>query len=111
MDVGIKSKKKAKHFCIEYQFRDSSKTNIKKVIEQLGYTIIEFNYIFNDEDIQNLIDALKISDDLIRSRGFTYANTNQRIVFVNEDFRMKKSELFWRMNLATFIVSTLDMGQ
>lgn len=83
--MGNVAKKKARQFCIEYRFMDSSKENIESVIRQIGYTIVEFSYIFNDEDVQNLIDALKISDDLTRSRGFTYASSNHRIVFLNED--------------------------
>lgn len=79
------AKKKAKQFCLEFKFKDSSKASLEKVIEQFGYTIVEFNYIFNDEDVQILIDSLKISEEVIRSRGFTYADTNHRIVFVNED--------------------------
>ncbi len=86
-------RKKAKQFCIEYEFTVSAKENLVKAVQQLGYTIVEFNCIFNDEDVQTLIDLLGISDDLIRSRGFSYVDSNHRIVFVNEDLSEEEKSI------------------
>jgi len=81
----VDAKSKAKRFCREYGIKNLSIEKIKKIIESQGYTIIEFNYIFNDKDVQTLIDVLGLSEELIRSRGFTYVDSNRRLVFVNED--------------------------
>ena len=80
-EAKLKAKKFLKEFgCgkIDYDF-------LKKVVDQQGYTVVEYNHIFNDEDVETLIEALKLSDNIIRSRGFTYADQNHRIVFVHED--------------------------
>lgn len=59
--------------------------NLCKAVEARGYTIVEFNNIYNDEEVQNLIDALEISEMIMRTRGLTYVDNNYRLVFVHED--------------------------
>lgn len=56
-----------------------------KAVEARGYTIIEFNNIYNDEEVQNLIDALELSEMTMRTRGLTYVDNNYRLVFIHED--------------------------
>lgn len=53
-------------------------------IEKQGYTIIEYNGIFNDENVTSLVEALNIQENIARSKGFTYADGNYRLVFVHE---------------------------
>ncbi len=86
-------KRKARQFYQELNSSEIDYQALKNVIESLGYTVIEFNHIFNDTDVQTLIDNLKISDDILRSRGFTYADINCRLVFVHEDLSLKEKEI------------------
>lgn len=79
------AKLKAQRFLKEFGCGKIDYDFLKKVVEQQGYTVVEYNHIFNDEDVETLIEALKLSDSIIRSRGFTYADQNHRIVFVHED--------------------------
>lgn len=58
---------------------------LKTAAEALGYTVIEFNNIFNDPDVETVINNLKLDDAVSNSRGFTYADSNYRLLFVNED--------------------------
>lgn len=78
-------KRKTRNFIKEYDVRKISYGTLKNIVESQGYTVVEYNHIFNDEEIETLIEALKLSDNIIRSRGFTYADQNHRIVFVHED--------------------------
>lgn len=78
-------KLKTRKFIKEFDVRELSYGTLKKVVEKQGYTVVEYNHIFNDEEVSKLIEALKLSDNIIRSRGFTYADQNHRIVFVHED--------------------------
>lgn len=58
---------------------------LRRAIERLGYTVVEFNNIYNDEAVASLIDALHIPDRVLSARGFTYADASRRLVFLNED--------------------------
>lgn len=78
-------KLKARKFIKEFDVHELNYGTLKSAIESQGYTLVEFNHIFNDEDVSKLIEALKLSDNIIRSKGFTYADQNYRIVFVHED--------------------------
>lgn len=55
-----------------------------EAVEKQGYTVVEFNNISNSENVRTLVEALKLTQNILYSKGFTYANSNYRIVFVNE---------------------------
>lgn len=78
-------KLKARSFVKEFDIRDLDYQALKDISQRMGYTVVEYNHIINDEDVSSLIEALKLSDSIIRSRGFTYADQNHRIIFVHED--------------------------
>lgn len=74
------------------QFRKSSgiahkpsSAELKRAVERMGYTVIEFNNIYNDDAVAALIEALHIPDRVLNARGFTYADAARRLVFINED--------------------------
>ena len=79
------AKLKAKSFLKEFGSNKLDYESLKKIVEKQGYAVVEYNHIYNDENVSELIEALHLSDDIIRSRGFTYADRNHRIVFVHED--------------------------
>lgn len=54
------------------------------ISQTIGYTIIEFNYIYNDESVAILIEKLNLSEHIIRNKGFTYADSRHRLIFINE---------------------------
>ena len=58
---------------------------LKDVSKRIGYTIIEFNSIFNDKDVETVIQNLGLSEAVSQSRGFTYVNKDYRLIFINED--------------------------
>ena len=82
MDNSIK--KKADKFAYENSLTNINYSSLKEAAENLGYTLIEFNTLFNDSDTDSLIKALKLGDVILHSRGFTYADSNFRLIFINE---------------------------
>ncbi len=76
---------KAKQFLTEYGLKTVTLEAIKGVLKKQGYTIIEFNNIFNDENVTTLIDSLKIEKNTEQSKAFTYVDQYRRLVFLNED--------------------------
>ena len=44
-----------------------------------------FNAVSNSKDISELATLLGVGEYLLSSKGFTYADNNSRIVFLNED--------------------------
>lgn len=58
---------------------------LRRAVERMGYTVVEFNNIYNDDAVAALIEALHIPDRVLNARGFTYADAARRLVFINED--------------------------
>lgn len=78
-------KKQAKSFLKEYNLQNVTLENLCSAIQKQGYTIIDYNNIFNDENVAALINALGLEDFCERAKGFTYADTKRRLVFLHED--------------------------
>ena len=55
------------------------------VLESQGYTVVQYNSVSNSKDISELAALLGVGEYLRSSKGFTYADSNNRIVFLNED--------------------------
>ncbi len=75
----------AKQFFREYKVRRLTLEGLRLIISRQGYTVIEFSQIYNTENVASLLKALNLTEYASRSRGFTYADKNYRLVFVNED--------------------------
>jgi hypothetical protein len=78
-------RKKAEAFCRQYGVDKLTLEELRRIITSQGYTIVEFNHIFNDEPVTRLIEALKLDEMVEKARGFTYADRQRRLVFVHED--------------------------
>ncbi len=72
---------KAKEFLNKYRPAGINSDTLKNILEQLGYIVAEFG---SNEDSDTIISELKLRNYADNSRGFTYADSNYRIVFVNE---------------------------
>ena len=79
------AKTKAKKFLSEYKINKLTLEDLCRIIKLQGYTIVEYNQIFNDENVAKLIDALGVQEAVDKSRGFTYADNQRRLVFLHED--------------------------
>lgn len=83
MNNYIKAKSKA--FLKEYKLNKITLHDLKQVVVSQGYIIVEFNHVINDDDVATLIDALGLDDLIRKSKGFTYADRQRRLVFLHED--------------------------
>ncbi len=77
-------KKKVREFKRQYLLRDVTYPSLREVFEKQGFTVIEFNPVVNDPDVETVIRSLKLSDMIAHSKGFLYVDKNYRILFVNE---------------------------
>ena len=78
-------KKTVNQFVKKHHIKTVNYSVLRDVIKSIGFTIIEFNAIFNDKDVETIIQNLTLDEGILRSRGFTYTDKNYRLVFVNED--------------------------
>ena len=83
--MSISAKDAVKKFRKNYDILKPSLGEIKNILKSQGYTIIEFNAIFNDEDVSAIIENLKLDELISERKGFTYVDSNYRMVFVHED--------------------------
>ena len=73
---------RAGEFLREYRLTEVTFAGLKKILEQMGYTIAEFG---SSEASETIISELKLRKYADNTRGFTYADSNYRIVFVDEN--------------------------
>lgn len=78
-------KKLAHDFCKKHKVLKPSYESMSNIAESLGYLIVEFNFIYNEEHVSVLIEKLKLDDAILREKGFTYVDSKHRLIFVNED--------------------------
>lgn len=76
-----RGKRKAGEFLKKYRLREITPGQITDILEQSGYTVAEFG---SNKDSDTIIRELKLRGYADNSRGFTYADSNYRIVFVSE---------------------------
>ncbi len=79
------SKKLACKFRKEYKINKLTASALSEILTKQGYTVVNFNSLYNEPDVAELINTLNLSDFVKERKGFTYADVNHRIVFVNED--------------------------
>lgn len=58
-------KRIAHNFCKKYKLQNPSYERMSDIAQSLGYTVIEFNCIFNDGPVAVLIEKLNLSEDII----------------------------------------------
>lgn len=78
-------KLKVRKFIKEFGVHELNYASLRGYVERQGYTVVEYNHLSNDEIVSSLINALNLSKNISNSKGFTYADQNQRIVFIHED--------------------------
>ncbi len=79
------AKAMAKAFVKKYKYYEPILQELYRIIAAQGYTIVEYNSICNDDDVENIIKSLNLEEPVKKTRGFTYVNEDLRLVFINED--------------------------
>lgn len=77
-------KGKANSFFRQFGLREVTLESLYTVVRKQGYTIIEFNHISNSENVIALLSALDLQELSRRAKGFTYADSQRRLVFIHE---------------------------
>lgn len=85
--------KKTKAFLKEYKLKKVTLETLRGAIRKQGYTIVEFNNVVNNENVAALMDALGLEEYCKHSKGFTYADSQKRLVFLHEDLTDKRKAL------------------
>ena len=75
----------ARTFLKDHKIKKVSFMSIKQILMKQGYNVIEYSSIYNDGDVSEIITALKLDEYIKSSKGFTYADSSHRLVFLNED--------------------------
>lgn len=68
----------------QYKIKSVNLNSVKSLIEAQGYTIIEFDAFDNNDDISLVVERLDLTEYIIRHKGFTYADSDCRLVFVQK---------------------------
>ena len=69
--------------CSCYKVRKIDLRSLFQIIRGKGYIVIEFDMYANDDDVDLFISKLDLGDMIFRHNGFTYADAEYRLVFVN----------------------------
>ena len=77
-------KRKVRRFRREYNIRSCTLPALTQAFEKQGFTIIWFNPVLNDKDVETVVHALGLEERIVRSNGFIYIDKNYRLLFVNE---------------------------
>lgn len=77
-------KRKVRRFRREYNIRTCTLPALTQAFEKQGFTIIWFNPVLNDKDVETVVHALGLEERIARSNGFIYIDRNYRLLFVNE---------------------------
>lgn len=78
-------RKKARQFLIKHRLKKVTLSTVKLAAKTEGYTIVEFNNLVNDKDVNILVEALHLKEYVRTAKGFTYADGNYRLIFLHED--------------------------
>ena len=63
-------KRKIRRFRREYNIRTCTLPALTQAFEKQGFTIIWFNPVLNDKDVETVVHALGLEERIARSNGF-----------------------------------------
>ena len=71
--------KKVAEFKRKYRLRAINSAILCDVLIEQGYTVVEFNCVQNTKDVNTLIEALGLEEQIFQSKCFTYKNDNMQV--------------------------------
>ncbi len=89
----IEIEQSVKRFIKQFHITSVDFDSLRLVTEELGYTLVSFNNISNDEDVATLARSLRLTENIRHSKCFTYADQNFRLIFVHEDLTDEEKTL------------------
>ena len=86
-------KKRARQFSHQYITETLTAEAMKAALQQQGYTVVSFHAAYNDGPTAAIIEALHLQDYVRASKGFTYADSQHRLVFLHEGLSAREELL------------------
>lgn len=86
-------KREVRQFIKKHKLRQITYADLKHAAEDMGYTIIEFNSLYNENNVQTVINNLSLQDAVTQSKGFVYINNKYRLIFINECLNEEEKQL------------------
>lgn len=86
-------KKLVKTFVKKHKLTSIDYSTLSNTATDMGYTVIEFNGIFNEGDVATVIQNLDLNKNTLKARGFTYVSAEYRLIFINEDLNNEEKLL------------------
>ena len=83
---------------------------LKNAAADMGYAVIEFNSVFNEKDVDTIIQNLNLGEMALKSRGFTYVSTEYRLVFVNENLNNEEKLIVLAHELGHIVCMHFSLG-
>lgn len=103
-------KKKVCEFIKRYQLKRISVDSLCEAVEKSGYTLILYDKTLNSNDVQTIINSLNLQEYVSRSRGFTYADSNYRLLFINENLNDEEKVLVLAHEIGHIILNHIKSG-
>lgn len=91
--MSISGKQAALDFRQKYGVLIPSLEEIRHILTLQGYSVVEFSPLFNDGQVGELLRELELQEYVLGQNGFTFANRNHRIIFLNEDLSQDEQRL------------------
>ena len=88
-------KRHVKHFRSEFPTKQITSDYLEKTFQQQGFTVIRFNPVINNQDIETVVSNLGLQEMIAHSNGFLYMDNNYRLIFVNEKLNEKERMLVY----------------
>lgn len=101
-------RKKASAFIHKHRLTVTNFKSVRNAAKAEGYTIVEFNHLCNDKDVNVLAEALHLQEYVRTAKGFTYADNNYRIIFLHEDLSDTEKTLVLLHELGHIVLGHLS---
>lgn len=88
-----KIKKLVMKFRREFDIRDVTSESLESAFRKQGFTIIDFNPVLNDPDVNTVLNSLGLQDRIRHSNGFVFTDSNYRLVFINEKLNEQEKRI------------------
>lgn len=80
--MNIKVADYARALITEYNIRKLDRQTLELIIDNLGYKIIQFNKLVNDDSVEFLIESLSLENDIKQKQCFTYSSPAFKRIFI-----------------------------
>ena len=89
----MNQKKQVSRFKKSFNLKVISSIELSRVIEELGYTIVRFNGIEEEKDVETLKKELNLGQWMNQSRCFTFQNERFRLVFLQDELNEEEKQI------------------